>query len=79
MLTPFQVYLQEPLLGTSAQNVLSVPRNFSCGREAIPSLAERGGGAFLGAYLSVGTNSLVFSVVVFGQVYSTLCIYSWSP
>jgi hypothetical protein len=33
--------------------VLSVPDNFSSGRGVIPSLAERGGGAVLAAYVSV--------------------------
>jgi hypothetical protein len=38
-----------------------------------------GGGAVIAAYVSVGTTSLDCSVLECGQVYSTLCIYSWSP
>jgi hypothetical protein len=48
-----------------------VPRDFSCGRGVIPSLAERRGGAVLAAYVSVGTTSLECSVLECGQVYST--------
>jgi hypothetical protein len=59
------VYLSDGILGYMVTlPLLSVPRNFSRGRGVIPSLAERGGGAVLAAYVSVGTTSLECSGVV---------------